>query len=72
LTFRGKAFPALGELAAFAAAAFLADTFVDLNAVAAGTTERAGRTLEVAPQYSILGEPAIREPDPVVGLATDA
>src|SRR5712692_389381 len=45
----GQAFPALGELDvfAFAAAGFLADAFVDLDAVAAGTTERAGWTLEV-------------------------
>jgi hypothetical protein len=41
--------PALGELDvfAFAAAGFLADAFVDLDAFAAGTTERAGWTLEV-------------------------
>jgi hypothetical protein len=42
--FRGKPFPALGELDvfAFAAAGFLADAFVDLDAFAAGTTKRAG------------------------------
>jgi hypothetical protein len=42
--FRGKPFPALGELdlLAFAAAGFLADTCVDLDAFAAGTTQRAG------------------------------
>src|SRR5207253_7330162 len=47
--FRGKSFPALGELDvfAFAAAGFLADTLVDLDAVAAGRTERVGWTLEV-------------------------
>src|SRR5436309_15799299 len=46
--FRGKPFPALGELGvfAFAVAGFLADNLVDLGAVAAGTTERAGWTLE--------------------------
>src|SRR5436309_12398521 len=46
--FRGKPFPALGELGvfAFAVAGFLADNLVDLGAFAAGTTERAGWTLE--------------------------
>jgi hypothetical protein len=47
--FRGKPFAALGELDVFtfAVAGFLADNFVDLDAFAADTTERAGRTLEV-------------------------
>jgi hypothetical protein len=40
---RGRPFHALGELDvfAFAAAGFLADAFVDLDAFAAGTTARA-------------------------------
>jgi hypothetical protein len=49
LAFRGRPFPALGELdvCAFGTAGFVADAFVDLDAVAAGTTERAGWPLEV-------------------------
>ena len=45
----GRTGHALGEwdVFAFAAAGFLADAFVDLDAVAAGTTERAGWTLAV-------------------------
>jgi len=68
--FRGKPYPTLGELDVFAfvAAGFLADAFVDLDAVAAGTTERAAWTLRSWHRWS--RSPAIRfsaSPQPPTG-----